>query len=259
MLKRVLVVMCILVCSSLAEAQGCSNLESTHPAFKWARNQPLVLLTEYNPWAMVIGSDSPSFALYADGTVIYWAGERPSGRYMTATLSPYEISELLKAARLDKPEEFGPCYSIADGTDAPTNVLVVKAEAGYRTIDVYGAIRDSANIPPSRMPADLQEAFHVLLAFSAPNAQEWKPPYIEVMLWPFSYAKSSASWPTTFPGVNDKNTRRSAHGLVLFLPFSDLDQYRDFVSRLKPTEAVRLDGKKWAISARIPFPHEGKP
>jgi hypothetical protein len=251
--------MCILVCSSLAEAQGCSNLESAHPAFKWAGNRPLVLLTEYNPWAMVIGSDSPTFALYADGTAIYWAGERRSGRYMTATLSPPEISELLKAARLDKPEEFGACYSIADYTDAPTNVLVVNTATGYKTIDVYGAIRDSVNIPPSRMPANLQEAFHVLLAFSAPNAQEWNPPYIEVILWPFSYAKSSASWPTAFPGVNDKNTRRTTNGMALFLPFSELDQYRDFVSKLKQTEAVRLDGKKWAISERIPFPHEGNP
>jgi hypothetical protein len=47
--------------------------------------------------------------------------------------------------------------------------------------------------------------------------------------------------------------------LELFLPYSEFDHYEVFVSRLKPTTAVLLDGKKWAISQRLPFPHEGKP
>ncbi len=251
--------MCIIACSLLAEAQGCTDLESVHPPFKWAGTQPLVLLTEYNPWAMVIGSDSPTFALYADGKVVYWAGERRSGEYTTAALTPSEISGLLKAARLDKPESFGNCYILADYTDAPTNVLVIKTETGYKTIDVYGVIRHSENIPPARMPIDLQEAFRVLLGYSAPNAQEWKPPYLEVMMWPFSYARSSVPWPAEFPGVGDKNTRNSTRGLELFLPWSEFDHYKTFVSKLKPTTAVLLGGKKWAISERIPFPHEGKP
>jgi hypothetical protein len=45
----------------------------------------------------------------------------------------------------------------------------------------------------------------------------------------------------------------------LFLPYSEVPQYKAFVSKLKPTTAVLLDGKKWAISERLPFPHEGKP
>ena len=258
MLNRVLLGVCILVCSSLAEAQGC-GLGINPPAFKWGETQPLVLLTEYNPWAMVIGSDSPTFALYANGMVIYWAGERRTGRYLIVTLAPSEVSELFKSAHLNEAKDFGSCYSIEDGTDAPTNVLVVKTETGYKAIDVYGVIRHSDNIPPARMPSDLQEAFRVLLAFQSSNAHEWKPPYLEVMMWPFSYAKSSAPWPNIFPGVADKNTRRTSRGITLFLPFSQLDQYRDFVSKLKPTQAVSLDGKKWAISQRIPLPHEGTP
>jgi hypothetical protein len=227
--------------------------------FKWAGTQPLVLLTEYNPWAMVVGSDSPTFALYADGTVIYWSGEPRSGKYMTATLTPSEVSELLTAAHLDKAEDFGGCYSVADYTDAPTNVLVVKTVAGYKTVDVYGVVRNTEHIPPSRLPENLQNAFRVLLAFNSSNAKAWEPPYFEVMMWPFSYAKSSAPWPSIFPGVADKNTRRTSRGIKLFLPFSQLDQYRAFVSKLKSTQAVLLDGKKWAISQRIPFPHEGIP
>ena len=123
----------------------------------------------------------------------------------------------------------------------------------------WKAERHNDDIPADRMPSNLQEAFRELLAFSHPNALEWKPPYLEVMMWPFSYAKSSVSWPVEFPGIADKNMRRSPRGLELFLPYSKFDGYKVFMSKLKPMAAVRLDGKKWAISERIPFPHEGKP
>jgi len=259
MMKRAVLVVCILIGSSLAEAQGCTDLASAHPPFTWAGTQPLVLLTEYNPWAMVIGSDSPTFALYANGTVIYWEGEGRSGKYMTVTLTPSEVAELLRSAHLEAPQDFKNCYSIADYTDAPTNVLVFKTEMGYKAIDVYGVIRHSENIPPARLPINLQDAFRILLGFSDPNSREWKPDFLEVMMRPFSYAKSSVSWPAEFPSISDKNTRRSPRWIELYLPFSEFNHYKNFVAKLKPTTGVLLDGKKWAISGRIPFPHEGKP
>ena len=259
MTKRLLLAVCVLIFSPLNHAQSCTDLASAHPAFKWTGSQPLVLLTEYNPWAMVIGSDSPTFALYTDGTVIYRNGEGRSGRYVTARLASTEMEELRKSAHLDDVDGFRSCYAIENYTDAPTNVLVVKTAAGYKTIEVYGVIRHMENISPDRMPTSLQETFRVLLAFTDPNAHIWNPPYLEVMMWPFSYAKSSLPWPANFPGTHDKSTRQSTHGLELFLPFSEFNQYKAFVSKLKPTTAVLLDGKKWAISQRLPFPHEGKP
>ena len=124
------------------------------------------MLTEYNPWAIVIGSDSPTFALYTEGTVIYWEGQRRSGKYVTAILAPSEIEEWLESAHLNDVEGLRNCYTIADYTDAPTNVLVVKTKTGYKTIEIYGAIRDITNIRPDRMPTSLQETFRVLLAFT---------------------------------------------------------------------------------------------
>jgi hypothetical protein len=257
--KWILGAICILFCSTLAQAQDCTDLATAHPAFKWAGSQPLVLLTEYNPWAMVIGSDSPTLALYTDGTIIYWSGERRSGKYLTAMLGSSEVENLLKSARLDDLDGLKACYAIADYTDQPTNVLVVETKNGYKTIEVYGAIRQMGNIPADRMPTSLQETFRVLLAFTNPRAHDWNPPYLQVMMWPFSYAKSSLPWPEYFPGTGDKNTRQSAQRMDLFLPYSEVPQYKAFVSKLKPTTAVLLDGKKWAISERLPFPHEGKP
>jgi len=216
-------------------------LETAHPAFKWTGLQPLILLTEYNPWAMVIGSDTPTFALYIDGTAIYWNGDRRSGKYMTAHLSPSQVTDLFDAAHLDSIEGLKDCYAIDDGTDAPTNVLVVKTQTGYKTIDVYGVIRRMENISPSRLPPDLQAAFHTLLAFDTAEARSWQPPYFEVIIWPFTYAKSSVRWPASFPGINDKNTQPTKHGYRLFLPIAELDQYRTFLAKMKPTQAVLLE------------------
>ena len=240
-----------------AQAQDCSDQATAHPAFKWTGAEPLVLLTEYNPWAMAIGSDTPTFALYADGTVIYWHGDRRSGHYVAAHLPSSQVAQLFDTARLNNIEGFKACYSIEDVTDQPTNVLVVKTEQGYKTIEVYGVIRNMENLPPSRLPTELQTAFRTLLAFDTAESHAWQPPYFEVIIWPFTYAKSSVRWPASFPGVADKNTQATRSGFRLYLPIADLDQYKAFVRKIKPTQAVLLDGRKWTVSARFPFPHEG--
>ena len=113
------------------------------------------------------------------------------------------------------------------------------------------------NVPVTSLPADLQTSFKMLLEFNAPNARPWHPPYFEVVIWPFTYAKSSVNWPSSFAGILDPNTRRTRNGYRLFLPIAELDQYRAFMAKIKPKQAVLLDGRKWAVSARFPFPHEG--
>jgi hypothetical protein len=240
-----------------AKAQDCSHQATGHPAFGWTGTEPLVLLTEYNAWAMVIGSDTPTFALYADGTVIYWQSERTSGKYVTAHLTPAQVARWFEAAHLEKLDQFKSCYSIFEGTDAPTNVLVVKTLHGFKSIEVYGTIRHLENMPERSLPADLQTAFKMLLGFRAEQATPWQPPYFEVIIWPFTYAKSTARWPSSFPGISDKNTQRTRSGYRLFLPINKLDQYNAFIATTKPTQAVLLDARKWAVSARFPFPHEG--
>src|SRR5208337_4255165 len=240
-------------------AQDCADLMSGHPQFEWTGLQPAVLFTEYNPWAMAIGSDMPTFALYKDGTVIYWQGDHSKGKYVSAHLSSSQMGDLLKAARLDELQEVGARYCLEDVTDLPTNVLTVSGPQGYKTIEVYGVIRDLAQSTQTGLPVQLDTAFRTLLAFRATDAQDWRPPYFEVIVWPFTYAKSSADWPAEFPGLADKNTKKTRDGYLLFLPIGKLDQYRKFAAGLTSKEAVKINGEKWTMSARFPFPHEGAP
>jgi hypothetical protein len=149
------------------------------------------------------------------------------------------------------------CYSIFDGTDAPTNVLVLKTSRGFKSIEVYGMIRHMENVSDTSLPADLQTAFRTFLAFNAEQSTPWRPPYFEVIIWPFTYAKSSVRWPSSFPGISDQNTRRTRSDYRLFLPIAELGQYDRFIAKITPKQAVLLDGRKWTVSARFPFPHEG--
>jgi hypothetical protein len=215
-----------------------------------------VLLTEFNPWAMAIGSGTPTFALYADGTVIYWQGDRASGRYVTAHLTQAQVSRLIEDAQLDKSDQYKNCYSISDWTDQPTNVLVVKTLQGFKSIKVYGGIRHPEDAPERGLPANLQTAFNLLLGFRAEQATPWQPPYFEVWIWPFTYAKSTTRWPSNFPGISNKNTVRNRSGYRLFLPIDQLEEYKAFIATVKPTQAVLLNARKWTLSARLPFPHE---
>ena len=208
---------------------------------------------------MAIGSDTPTFALYADGTAIYWQGDRRSGKYVTANLSPYQVPALISSAHLDKVQIFKDCYSIFDGTDAPTNVLVAKTSQGYKSIEVYGSIRDMEGTAADRLPIELQTAFKTLLAFRSDQAKPWQPPYFEVIIWPFTYAKSSLTWPSGLPDLADRNTVKGKNSYDLFVPISKLNEYESLARRLKQKQAVLIDGKKWTMSARFPFPHESAP
>jgi hypothetical protein len=82
---------------------------------------PVVVLIERNPWLMVFGSDSPTFALYDDGAVIYADPARKA--YVSARLSKAEASALLQDLALTKLVGLDANYSTSDWSDQPTNEL----------------------------------------------------------------------------------------------------------------------------------------
>lgn len=204
-----------------AAAQVCTNLASERPSFHWAGSEPLILLTEYNPWAMSVGSDTPTFALYTDGTTIYWEGDRRSGKYVVTHLSKSQVNELLAASHLDKATQFHDCYDLVNSTDEPTNVLTVKTSNGFKSIAVYGHVREhDPETQAAKLPVDLRTAFDYLFGFRSQNAKPWRPPFFEVTIWPFTYAKSSIQWPTNFPNLTNSRTVKHKQSYHLFLPIA---------------------------------------
>ncbi len=220
----------------------------------------LVVLFAVDPRLMVIGSDSPSFVLYEDGTAIFRDRTQKDARhFLRAELSQKEKRELLsKLACLSKMKDR---YEITRVTDQPINLLSVQTSELKKRVSVYGDLAKKGagwNTDWSVLPADLVSVFDNLIQFKHDNAKPWTPKYIEVMLWPFDYSKDKPiKWPVEWPGLKDSKTKqRDRDAYSIFLPGKHFEALRALLKRRASTTAIAIDGKKWAISYRFPFPHE---
>src|SRR5580658_6134083 len=82
--------------------------------------KPLLWYTEYNPWAMFMGADGPTFTLYQSGQVIYWKDKK----YHLVVLSSPDLQDLLEKFQLtDTFFVRSRWISASDATDQPTYVL----------------------------------------------------------------------------------------------------------------------------------------
>src|SRR5262245_7927315 len=104
--------------------------------------EPLAVLIEHNPWAMVIGADTPRVSLYADGTVIRL---EPRGKQ---TPSQLMVSRLTEAELAKVKNEIHPTadfwqlkerYNVMPNvTDMMTTELVVYEGEKFKDMRVYG-------------------------------------------------------------------------------------------------------------------------
>jgi hypothetical protein len=217
--------------------------------------KPLVLLTVYNPWLMVIGSDEPTFALYDNGLVIYQRlGPADAPELASVQLTPAELKALVAQLKLDKD-----LYALDTNkdyytkTDQPTNVIrLFDRVLGEKTISIYGDLYWDKEARQLAAPKRLIDLFDTLTRYSHPNAELWLPAKFEVMLWSYDTADAVA-WPENWPTLNDPTTIRRDSVYSLYVDIKDYDRYLEL---RQTTTAVRLDGKNWSFSARFPFPHE---
>ncbi|MBI1276837.1 MAG: hypothetical protein GC179_01785 [Anaerolineaceae bacterium] len=219
--------------------------------------KPLVLLTIYNPWLMVIGSDEPTFALYDNGLVIYQR-KNTSGDFEFASvqLTDDEFKTLKSDLKIDKD-----LYALDANkdyytkTDQPTNVIRLSdAVLGDKTISIYGDLFDDPEARQMAAPKRLIDLFDTLTGYSHPKAQTWLPEKFEVMLWSCDTA-DAVLWPSDWPTLTDPTTVQRESLYSIYVPISEYDHY---LKLRQKAYAVRLDGKNWSFSARFPFPHELK-
>ena len=217
--------------------------------------KPLVLLTVYNPWLMVIGSDEPTFALYDNGLVIYQRiGPADAPEFASAQLTPAELKTLLAQLKIDKD-----LYALDANkdyytkTDQPTNVIrLFDPVLGEKVISIYGDLYSDPEARQMAAPKRLIDLFDTLTVYSHPKAETWLPDHFEVMLWSYDTADAVA-WPKDWPTLNDPSSIKRDSVYSLYVDIKDYDRYLE----LRHTAtAVRLDGKNWSFSARFPFPHE---
>ena len=239
--------------AAACSAQSTSNLVQrkecvAQPPFVLAsgNSKPLVVLTEENPWLSVIGSDSPTFALYSNGEAIYRSGEG----FKFIRLSEKEVRALLVDLDVGALSCLKGEYEASEATDQPTETIVVNHGLKPTVVSVYGT-PDKENVP-----VKFRTAYDRLRSFSHPAARDWLPAKIEVMIWPYEYApEPSVIWPKDWPGIDDPATmKRGEDSYSLFVSSSDYPKLVRFLKTQRERGAVEIGGKKWAVSYRFPFP-----
>ncbi len=213
-----------------------------------------IVLIERDPWLMVIGSDSPTFAFYSNGDVIY----RTEKGYKESTLDKTQQIKFLHSINVEKLSVAAKHYDASQSTDQPTIILAIIGKAKPSIISVYGSLRSSE--VREALPPEVSAAYDTLKTFSDPAARDWLPEKIEVIIWPYEYAPDkSIFWPKDWPGLSDAATvKRGEDTYSIYLPSTKYAELKIFLESRKEKGAVEIGGKKWAASVRFPFPDERK-
>ncbi len=255
----ILLMLSISIAATFAAPPQSSRLLTTFlPPSPTPDNQPLkpiVLLTIYNPWLMVIGSDEPTFALYDNGLVIYQRTiAKNKAEFASIQLTTDEFKALKTKLKIDKG-----LYTLdADETyfpktDQPTNVIrLFDPILGDKTISIYGDLFSDSDARQNAAPTRLIDLFDTLTSYSHPEAETWLPDHFEVILWSYDTA-DAVSWPSDWPTLTNPTTIKRDSVYSIYVDIKDYDRY---IKLRKTANAVRLDGKNFAFAARFPLPHE---
>ena len=218
--------------------------------------QPLLVLTETNPWLMVIGSDVPSFALYEGGQIIYRKSHKNGNRYYYTNLAKEQQQELLSELLVRDELLQLPERTIASrATDQPTNELVINFDT-LLVKRVYGNLRND-NKAREKTPAAFLKIYDKLIDFEDKQASEWLPEKIEVLVTDYHHSpEKPLKWPSSWPSLKSPDTVwRSEKLYSLYLDKKHFKELLNLMDRLKEKQAVEINGKKFSISYRLPFPN----
>ena len=237
----------LFACSPPANGQQQSCLDKLDVARTNDEQRPLIVLLESDPWAMVIGPDSPRLALYNDGLVIY----RSDAAFKSVKLNQLELSKFKASLNIGALACVLGKYEASDATDQATETIFVGRGGNLGRVSVYGA----PEVPA--VPAVVISAYERLTKFDHPTAGDWIPASVEVMIWPYEYApEASVIWPKQWPGLNSPKAAKRGEGYSIYLPATEYPRLIELLKSRKEKGAIEIGGKKWAADVRFPFPHE---
>ncbi len=224
---------------------------------------PLAVYVETNPWAMVLGADTPRVVVYENGSVIFLKESGDRVDYFHKVLSTAEFAEFKR--RLEPAihlKDLKPFYNMRPGvTDQPESMFYVRESAREMTTRVYGLANLVLDKPgytyrpdkrnPQDPPSELVDLYRFLDLVNYPGARKWTPSYIEVMFRPYPHSlKPALAWPRHWSGLGSDRSFKRGNSYSIFLDGSSLPELREFLGG-GPVEAGE---KKWAVSYRYVFP-----
>ncbi|MBA2731262.1 MAG: hypothetical protein H0U54_00055 [Acidobacteria bacterium] len=222
---------------------------------------PIALVYDFDPWGMVLGSDSPSFALYADGLVIF-AHRAQDGKqeYASTVLSEQERDALVSSLPVKQFFELEKHYETTMITDQVTTSVSLWDKDQLKSVSVYGGLRRTDNDRKAGAPAAFIEIYEKLKSFQSERAAKWMPEKVEMMIWSYDNAGDAMSWPKNWPDTKHPETKKRGDGRdnIAYSIYLSVAQYETLRKRVErdSERAVLINGRKWAFSFRFPFPNE---
>ncbi|WP_224999517.1 hypothetical protein [Cesiribacter sp. SM1] len=245
-LSLVLLTVCLIFTASAQEFKQANT----------AYGQPLLVLTETNPGLKVPGADVPSFALYEGGQIIYKQSGNSGERYYHTQLAQEQLQELIGSLLITQdlmrlPEK----PATAPANDQPVNRMVLNFDT-LLVKQVYGDLRNDERAR-KKAPVAFLKVYDNLIAYSESHAREWLPQKIEVLVTDYlKTPEQTIKWPAAWPTLKSPDTIwRSEKLYSLYLDSRHYPELLDLMNRLKEDYAVEINGKKFTISYRLPFPN----
>lgn len=233
-----------------------SALSSFGQHFNEKYGQPIVVLYETNPWLMVIGSDVPSFALYENGQIIYRKIVNKRYKYFQVQTEREKTQRIIKTFGItDSLMKMGDYTSVSATTDQPTNILILNFDT-VRQISVYGNLQHKEEAR-KQTPSVFLTVYDNILKFEDNAASEWLPDSIEVMLTKYDYSpEKPLSWNSTWGDIHSATTVKHDDNMYsLYIDKKYFDDLVKLMGKLTEKQAVEVNGGKYAISYRLPFPN----
>lgn len=231
--------------------------------------KPIAVFIQSDPWAMVIGSDTPRVAIYENGDVIFAKKVNDGLAYHHVTLDKDQlgkVSEQLKPVLALKALKRR--YNIRpNATDQPEAMFYLRDGDREVATSVYGLMAAGTELPgytefpggpkATVPPDELLKLHKWLCELDYQDSKQWTPKYVEVMLWDYSHApEASIQWPRDWPSLNSDRAIKRGDSYSIFLDGSLLPKLREFLATQKEKGAVEIEGRKMAASYRFTFPGE---
>ena len=219
--------------------------------------QPIIVLLETDPWLMVIGSDTPSFALYENGQIIF---QRRSGQrveYVQVQHDRAQTQAFIKTLGITDSLMLGrDAFVASNATDQPTNILLLNFEK-TKQVQVYGSLRNPKSEDRAQTPPAFLTVYDRLIRYDDPAATAWLPDSVEVLATAYSHSpEKPVKWNAGWHDLQSPSTvKRSEDLYSIFLPKSQFEDFLKMRRQLKEKQAVEINGAKYSLSYRLPFPN----
>ncbi|QQY81565.1 hypothetical protein JJL45_11590 [Tamlana sp. s12] len=217
---------------------------------------PVVVLVETNPWLMVIGSDVPTIAIYESGNIVYKRIEKKKMHYYSVKLDSAQTQDLIYSLGItDSLVNMKEYIEAAYSTDQPTNELILNFNEPI-VKQVYGNLRDD-KVVREKTPKEFLTVYDNLIIYKNKKEKEWIPDNIEIMLTDYSHSpEKPKEWPENWPNLESELTVKRSESLYsLYLPKEHFEEFKALISDLKEKQAIEINGKKFSVSYRLPFPN----